>query len=172
MTLPFAIPDWMPGWLFLALAIPALLWILAFLMVPFNVFGVKARLETLESELEELNEQIRIMQLRASGPRPSATPMRSAENYDDLPLRASGPRPSATPMRSAENYDDLPNFAQLKRTQPMAPPPPVEEPPPPPKRPLIPTPQPRASFGAREALAPRERPTTPPRPRRTEPRLD
>lgn len=151
MTLPFAIPAWMPGWLFLALAIPALLWFLAFLMVPFNVFGVKARLETLENQLEELNEQVRVMQLRAAG--------------------ALAP---TQPMRSTSSYDELPNFAQLKRSR-MEPPPAVEEPPPPTKRPPIPTPQPRASFGnrdTRESMVPRERPAPPPRPRRTEPRLD
>ena len=147
MTLPFAVPDWMPGWLFLALAIPALLWFLAFLMVPFNVFGVKARLETLENELEELNEQIRVMQ-----------------------LRAAGNLPAITPGRNAETYDDLPNFAQLKRNRVEAAPAP--EPPPPPKRPPIPTPQPRSSFSTRDSMVPRERPTVTPRPRRTEPRLD
>lgn len=145
--MPFAVPDWMPGWLFLALAIPALLWFLAFLMVPFNVFGVKARLETLENELEELNEQIRVMQLRAAG---------------NLPATA--------PTRNNETYDDLPNFAQLKRNR--AEPAPVQEPPPLPKRPPIPTPQPRSSFGSRDTMLPRERPAVPPRPRRTEPRLD
>lgn len=148
MTLPFAIPAWMPGWLFLALVIPALLWFLAFLMVPFNVFGVKARLETIENELAELNEQVRVMQLRTAGNLPPATPMRGA----------------------AETYDDLPNFAQLKRTR--AEPPPAQEPPPSPRRPPIPVQQPRNSFSSRDAMVPRERPVAPPRPRRTEPRLD
>jgi hypothetical protein len=144
MSLPFSLPDWMPGWLALALAVPALLWLLAFLMMPFNVFGVKARLEALESELESLHEELRIMQMRAAGV-------------------------ISTPVRSLDPYDDVPHFGQLKRgrtpsdpeeTQPQA-------------RPPIPTPDPR-SFTARDYPAARERqaPLPQPRPRRTEPRLD
>lgn len=147
MTLPFALPDWIPGWLLLALIIPALLWFLAFLMVPFNVFGVKARLEALEAALDELNEELRVSQMRASTGLPAAT-------------------------RSAELYDDVPHFSQLKRSRSE---PPAAEPPPPPARPPIPVaqPQPRSGFGARDSLAPRERQVVaPPRPRRTEPRLD
>ena len=147
MTLPFAVPDWMPGWLFLALAIPVLLWCLAFLMVPFSVFGVKARLEAMENELQELNEQVRVMQ-----------------------LRTTGAMATTQPARTMETYDDLPNFAQLKRAR--AEPPPVQEEPPALKRPPIPTPAPRGGFSARDAMVPRDHPTVPPRPRRTEPRLD
>lgn len=147
MTLPFAVPDWMPGWLFLALAIPVLLWCLAFLMVPFNVFGVKARLEAVENELQELNEQIRVMQ-----------------------LRAAGTMQTTQATRNMETYDDLPNFAQLKRAR--AEPPPAQEDPRPLKRPPIPTPASRGGLSARDAMISRERPVVPPRPRRTEPRLD
>lgn len=147
MTLPFAAPDWMPGWLLLALAVPVLLWFLAFLMVPFNVFGVKARLETLENELAELSEQIRVMQ-----------------------LRAAGNQPASPPMRATEAYDELPSFAQLKRNRPEQLP--VQEDPAPAKRPPIPTPQPRSGFGNRETMTQHERHPAPPRPRRTEPRLD
>ncbi len=145
MTLPFSLPDWMPGWLFLVLAVPALLWFLAFLMVPFSVFGVKARLEALEGELESLHEDMRVMQLRSAGVLP-------------------------TPVRSMDSYEDVPHFGQLKRGRAA---PPVEEPPPPSRAP-IPNPEPRG-FAARDFSASRERPSqppTPPRSRRTEPRLD
>lgn len=107
MTLPFTLPDWMPGWLFLALAVPALLWFLAFLMVPFNVFGLKARLETIEGELEDMREELRVMQMRASGV-------------------------IQTPVRAMDSYDDTPNFAQLKRARQA----PVEEPPAPARAPI------------------------------------
>ena len=129
MTLPFTLPDWMPGWLALALAVPALLWVLAFLMVPFSVFGVKARLETLESELESLHDELRIMQMRAAG---IITP----------------------PVRSTEHYDEVPNFGQLKRGHAATP---FEEPPAP-KRPPIPTPEPRGPA-PRDLSAFRDRPT-------------
>lgn len=145
MTLPFTLPDWMPGWLFLALAVPALLWFLAFLMVPFSVFGVKARLEALEGELENLHEDLRVMQMRAAGV--ISTPVR--------------------PMDTS--YDEVPNFGQLKRGRATQAP--VEEPQL--SRAPIPNPEPR-NFPARDLSASRERSTaaTPPRPRRTEPRLD
>lgn len=161
----------MPGWLFLALAIPVLLWFLAFLMVPFSVFGVKARLETLENELQELNEQMRVMQMRALGALPPMPPTRNTELST----------PSVAPLaRNTELPEELPNFAQLKRAR-QDPPAPARDPSslrdtaPVPNRPPIPTPQPRSSlssFGSRDAMVPRERPTAPPRPRRTEPRLD
>lgn len=155
MTLPFSLPDWMPGWLFLVIAVPALLWFLAFLMVPFNVFGVKARLESLEGELASLHEELRISQLRASGVLP-------------------------TPVRSMESYEDVPNFGQLKRGR--AAPPPVEEPAPAPRAP-IPNPEPARGYPtrdfsaqdytqpSRERIAPQPQPQQQ-RPRRTEPRLD
>ncbi|MBU6419309.1 MAG: hypothetical protein KGQ79_06220 [Proteobacteria bacterium] len=144
MSLPFSLPDWMPGWLALALAVPVLLWLLAFLMMPFNVFGVKARLESLEGELDSLHEELRIMQMRAAGV-------------------------ISTPVRSLDPYEDVPHFGQLKRART----PPEPEEPQPQARPPIPTPDPR-SFAARDYPAARERqaPLPQPRPRRTEPRLD
>ncbi|MGE4482680.1 hypothetical protein [Acidocella sp.] len=147
MSLPLSLPDWMPGWLFLALAVPALLWVLAFLMVPFSVFGVKARLEALEGELNALHEELRVMQMRAAGVLPA-------------------------PVRGMDSYDEVPNFGQLKRgraaQQQME-----ESAPPPASRAPIPNPEPRGGFGKRDISPPRERPAAPPpRPRRTEPRLD
>ena len=143
MTLPFSLPDWMPGWLFLALAVPALLWFLAFLMVPFSVFGVKARLESLEGELENIHEELRVMQMRAAGV-------------------------ISTPIRPMDAYDEVPNFGQLKRGRAAQPEPEAPRP----ARPPIPTPEPRG-FGTRDTSPARERPAMPqPRPRRTEPRLD
>ncbi|MBU6448586.1 MAG: hypothetical protein KGQ26_03070 [Rhodospirillales bacterium] len=145
MTMPFSLPDWMPGWLVLALAVPALLWFLAFLMVPFSVFGVKARLEAIEGELESLQEELRVMQMRAAGI-------------------------LSTPARPMDSYDDVPHFGQLKRSRTV----PAAEEEPLVTRAPIPNPAPRSSFGTRD-IAPRERPAAPPpppRPRRTEPRLD
>ena len=45
LNLPFALPVWLPGWAIVLVALPVLLWGLAFLMMPFSVFGVKLRLE-------------------------------------------------------------------------------------------------------------------------------
>jgi len=64
MTLPFALPPWLPWWASLVLLVVGLLWVLAFLMVPFSVIGVKARLEGLEARLDELHAEIRTLALR------------------------------------------------------------------------------------------------------------
>jgi len=89
-TLPFALPDWLPAWAFLLLAVPVLLWLLAFLTVPFSVFGVKARLESLEAQIDALQEDLRNATMRAS----------------------TGSR------ARVEDYDDVPNFNRVKAAQP------------------------------------------------------
>jgi hypothetical protein len=92
MNLPFALPDWMPVWLFLLLALPVLLYVLAFLLMPFSVFGVKARIESLESQIDALHEDLRMMAMRASGVLP----------------------PAATRL---DAYDDVPNFGRIKKSR-------------------------------------------------------
>ncbi len=69
MTLPFALgtiplPDWMPPWLPLLLAIAVLLYALLALSVPFSVFGLRARLESIEERLDEIQGEIRALSLR------------------------------------------------------------------------------------------------------------
>lgn len=64
MTLPFALPDWLPWWVRLVLLIPTLLYLLAFLFMPFSVIGVKGRLDVLEARLDELQNEIRHLALR------------------------------------------------------------------------------------------------------------
>lgn len=64
MTLPFALPDWLPWWVPLVLLIPALMYLLAFLFMPFSVIGVKGRLDVLEARLDEIQNEIRHLALR------------------------------------------------------------------------------------------------------------
>jgi len=82
MNLPF-LPDWMPGWAILALAVPVLLWCLAFLLVPFSVIGLKARIESLEGQVEAMHEDVRLMAMRATGALPPAA--RHLDPYEDAP---------------------------------------------------------------------------------------
>src|SRR5271154_470771 len=67
------LPDWLPWWVPLALLVPALLWALSFLFMPFSVFGGKSRLELIESRLEGIPNEIRQMRARipAVGPGPA-----------------------------------------------------------------------------------------------------
>jgi hypothetical protein len=64
MNMPFALPDWVPWWVPLALLVPALLYALAFLFMPFSVLGVKTRLEVIEVRLDEIQNEIRHLALR------------------------------------------------------------------------------------------------------------
>ncbi len=91
-NLPISLPDWMPSWLFLLLLLPVLLYVLAFLLMPFSVFGVKARIESLESQIDSLHEDLRMMAIRASGALPPASTQLDA-------------------------YDDVPNFGRIKKSR-------------------------------------------------------
>jgi len=111
-TLPFTLPDWLPAWAFLLGALPVLLWLLAFLIMPFNVFGVKSRLENLEAEVESLRDEVRLAAMRANGVLP----------------RARG-----------DEYDEVPNFNRVKSAQAKFDPAPSVPPPLP--APLTPVPR-------------------------------
>ena len=69
MTLPFAmgtvqLPDWLPWWLPTMLLIPVLLYLLLTLLVPFSVFGLKGRLESVEMRLDDIHAEIRMIAQR------------------------------------------------------------------------------------------------------------
>jgi hypothetical protein len=68
MTLPFSLPDWLPWWVPLLLVVPALLYALAFLFMPFGVIGVKGRLDVIEARLDEIQGEIRSLALRLREP--------------------------------------------------------------------------------------------------------
>jgi hypothetical protein len=67
MPIP-ALPDWLPWWGPIVVLVPALLWGLAFLFMPFAVFGVKGRLEAIEARLDEIQGEIRSLALRMPEP--------------------------------------------------------------------------------------------------------
>src|ERR1700722_18682093 len=64
MTLPITLPDWLPWWVPFVLLVPALLYALAFLFMPFSVIGVKGRLDVLEARLGEIQHELRLLMLR------------------------------------------------------------------------------------------------------------
>jgi len=68
MNLPFPVPDWLPWWGLLLVVVPALLYALAFLFMPFSVIGVKGRLDVLEARLDEIQHEIRHLSLRIPEP--------------------------------------------------------------------------------------------------------
>lgn len=129
MSMPFPLPSWLPWWAELVLLVLALLWVLAFLMVPFSVIGVKARLDGLEARLDEIQAEVRTLALRL--PEVSAgvagfdeayvppgvsppPPVRRAPSLrppipPPLPqargAREPGPAPSAAPPRRPERAE-------------------------------------------------------------------
>jgi hypothetical protein len=86
LTLP-GLPDWTGLLALLLLMLVAL----AYLLLPFAVFGVKGRLETLESQLDEIQMELRGLALRLA----EAAPRRSSVSDDWL-------EPSAEPRRGPE----------------------------------------------------------------------
>jgi hypothetical protein len=68
MQLPFTLPDWAPPWVGFVIIVVGVLFLLAFLLMPFNVFGLKGRLDGVEARLDEIQREIRILALRLPEP--------------------------------------------------------------------------------------------------------
>lgn len=82
-----AIPGF-PEWTGVAALLALMLVGLAYLLMPFSVFGVKGRLDSLEAQLDEIRDEIRGLSIRVSdGPR---RPAPAAEEWADPPPRARG----------------------------------------------------------------------------------
>lgn len=102
MTWPFALPAWVPWWVPLVLIVPALLWGLAFLLVPFSVIGVKPRLDGIEARLDELQAELRLLTLRLPEARHAVDfdevyqPPRPAPGARRPPVTARPPIPPAS----------------------------------------------------------------------------
>jgi len=121
MILPF--PDWVPGWVQLAVLVLAILFGLALLMMPFAVFGVKGRLDYMQGQLEDLQAELRMMAQRLHAgdrPRPGSGPGNGQSAEVAPVLRAAPePRPSAPPMPARPTppsrlHDDEPRQPRLR----------------------------------------------------------
>jgi hypothetical protein len=88
-----AIPG-LPEWTGVAALLALLLVGLAYLLMPFSVFGVKGRLDVLEAQLDEIRDEIRGLSIRMSdGPRRS-----TAEDWVDPPrMRGAEDQPRVSP---------------------------------------------------------------------------
>ncbi len=106
MTLP-ALPDWLPWWVPILVLVPALLYALAFLSMPFAVFGVKGRLEAMEARLDEIQGEIRSLALRMPEPVHHT-------RYDEAiyaPPASAMPRPRSEPVMSRPPIPPAPHAA-------------------------------------------------------------
>lgn len=103
MTWPVPLPDWMPWWVPLLVLVPALLYLLLFLAMPFSVFGLKGRLEQIEAQLDEIQADLRRYGTRAQGSTawvmpdelPPARPPEAPPSFGRPPPRADAPPPRA-----------------------------------------------------------------------------
>lgn len=126
MTLPLPLPDWLPWWAALAAIVLALLFLLAFLTMPFSVFGLKGRLDLIEMQLDEIQAE-----LRRLAARPPAEPSRYAgrETPPEFGRAANQPERPRRPAPVEDAADRMP----LGLAPAAAPPPPrrqhQEEPP-------------------------------------------
>ncbi len=93
MPSPIPFPDWVPAWAQLLLLIVGIMLALAFLLMPFSVFGVKSRLEAVEARLDEIQGEIRTLALRLPDPG------RRGYLDDEPPLRAAAPPERPLPAR-------------------------------------------------------------------------
>lgn len=106
------LPDWMPYWLQLIVLIGGILAALAYLVMPFSVFGLKARLDRIDDRLDEIQADIR--NLIARLPEPGLD-----ERYVAPAVTRSAPLPAAMPP--------IPSPPPAAAMPP--PPPPMAEPP-------------------------------------------
>lgn len=112
-----AIPG-LPDWVGLVLLLLGMLVALAYLLMPFSVFGVKGRLEAIEAHLDEIQTEIRSLALRL--PEPShrrrgppveddwvAPPTAQSRRYGsrDEPPRATPPIPPPASWPEHHRYD-------------------------------------------------------------------
>ena len=91
MSVPAFLPDWVPPWVQLALLVGLVLVVGAYAVMPFSVFGVKARLDALDERLDEMRSDIRALANRLPDPemgRPAAWRRGVADDEDFPPATA------------------------------------------------------------------------------------
>jgi hypothetical protein len=95
LTLP-GLPDWSG----LVVLVVLLLVALAYLLMPFSVFGVKGRLDAIEAQLDEIQTEIRTLALRMPEPgRARRPPVEDDWAEPPVAIRRAEPEPQprATP---------------------------------------------------------------------------
>ncbi len=106
------LPDWVGLILLLLLALAGL----AFLLMPFSVFGVKGRLDHIEAQLEELRTELRALPLRLQDqPRPRGARV-VEEDWVEPPVAPQ--RPSAPPRATPPVPPPAAWPAEARRSEP------------------------------------------------------
>ena len=105
----------MPEWTGLLLLLVGLLCAAAFLLMPFSVFGVKARLEAIEVQLDEIQSEIRELALRLQDDLP---PPRAAVAVTEDWAEPPSARPPLTAPRITPPVPPPPTFPEGRRSEP------------------------------------------------------
>jgi hypothetical protein len=106
ITAALTIPG-LPDWSGLVALLLLLLVALAYLLMPFSVFGVKGRLEAIEAQLDEIQAEIRSLAHRLPEPGRRRPPVEDdwvePGRAEEPPMRAGPPipPPAAWPDRAA-----------------------------------------------------------------------
>ncbi len=129
-----AIPDWMPLWAQVLLLGLGIIVIVAFLLMPFAVYGVKGRLSEIALQLEDAKADLRVLTMRVGALVPEQTaarrkPEASATQEEWIPPGvATPPAPefSQRPLHAAARPASLPRHSCLRmlcvplRKQPLS----------------------------------------------------
>jgi hypothetical protein len=122
MTLPFTLPDWLPWWSVLVVLVPVLIYLLAFLAMPFSTIGVKARLDQLDARFDELQDEIRAMPHRMP---PERGPQRAPETRESVSRGAGFRAPETREFelpRVEQDRSDYDAVVDVPPEAPVAPP--------------------------------------------------
>lgn len=130
----------LPDWANLVVLVLGLMIVLAWVLMPFSVFGVKGRIEALEARLEVIHEELRQLNLRIAqaGGRPApdygmpaeAPTLRRAETILPPEPRATPPipPPPVMPERAGRHAATAPLRPEQGRAEPSLPQPARAEP--------------------------------------------
>jgi hypothetical protein len=88
----------LPEWSGLVVLVVLALVALAYLLMPFSVFGVKGRLEAIEAQLDEIQTEMRTLSLRTPDPGRRRTPVE--EDWAEPPGARRAPEPEQPPLRA------------------------------------------------------------------------
>ncbi len=77
------LPNTVPWWLVLAVLIPVGLYVLLFLAIPFSVFGLKGRMESIEARLDDMHADIRGVALHLAE--------QGVREHDGYPMAGTSP---------------------------------------------------------------------------------
>lgn len=101
----------LPEWTGLLALLVLLLLGLAFLLMPFSVFGVKGRLDSLEAQLDEIQADLRGLAVRLSD-----VPRRAAsEEWVEMPGSRRAPAEEPSPPRTSPPIPPPPAWPETPR---------------------------------------------------------